>query len=243
MAAEFDHLLASAEPALASYLTGKLRLAAQPGDGAIACRDLFTPDGFDRAVAPLLARHPDTDRRAVVSLWSLYYFSTLTIAPIVLWRRLGIALPLALEDTSLIAAPDTGMAQAFGLAGTGKTVPGLTITQALAPMFENHLRPAIGFVSGHCRLSPRLLWCNAAGYIDWILRELDPGNDNAEGLELFATPRLCDGADNPFQGTIKRIPDASGEGLQSQRKVCCLRYMVPGVGGCGHTCPLPQGRQ
>lgn len=243
MTAGLDDLLASAEPALAGYLAGKLRLVAPPGDGAIACRGLFTPDGFDRAMAQLLARYPDTDRRAVVSLWSLYYFSTLTIAPIVLWRRLGIALPLALDDMSLIAEPHTGMAQAFALPGPGKTVPGLSITQALAPMIEDHLRPAIGFISGHCRLSPRLLWCNAAGYIDWILRELDPGNDEAEGLELFATPKLADGTDNPFQGSIKRIADASGNGLQSQRKVCCLRYMVPGVGGCGHTCPLPQGRQ
>lgn len=242
MAAELDDLLARAEPALAGYLAGKLRLAAPAGDGAIACRDLFTPDGFERAMAPLLARYPDTDRRAVASLWSLYYFSTLTIAPIVLWRRLGIALPLALDDMSLIAAPDTGMAQAFGLAGAGKAVPGLSIIQALAPMIEEHLKPAIGFISGHCHLSPHLLWCNAAGYIDWILRELDPGNDEAEGLELFAAPKLADGTDNPLQGAIKRVPDAGGNGLRSQRKVCCLRFMVPGVGGCGATCPLPQGR-
>lgn len=243
MTAELDDLLARAEPALAGYLAGKLRLAAPPGDGAIACRDLFTAKGFDGALVPLTARYPDTDRRAVVSLWSLYYFSTLTIAPIVLWRRLGIVLPLALDETCLVAAPDTGMAQAFAVPGTGKAVTGLTITQALAPMIEHHLRPAIAFISGHCRLSPRLLWCNAAGYIDWILRELDPGNDDAEGLELFAIPKLSDGTDNPFQGSIKRIPDANGDGLQSQRKVCCLRYLVPGVGGCGHTCPLPQGRQ
>jgi len=104
------------------------------------------------------------------------------------------------------------------------------------------LRQTIDFLSGHCRLSPRPLWCDAAGYLNWIVRELDPGNDEAEGLALFAKT-LPDGSDNPLHGLIKRLPGADGNAVLTQRKVCCLRYMVPGVGGCGETCPLPQGRQ
>lgn len=241
MTGELDDLLARAEPALAGYLTGKLRLAAPPGGEAVACRDLFTAEGFDSAVAPLLDRYPESDRRAVASLWSLYYFSTLAIAPVVLWRRLDLVLPLALDDTSMIAAPDTGLPEAFLLPHRGHVAHGLKASEALGTMVEDHLRPAIAFLSGHCRLSPRLLWCNAAGYIDWIARELDPGRDDAEGLELFAKYRLTDGTDNPLHGSIKRIPAADGS-VQSQRKVCCLRYMLPGIGGCGETCPLPQGR-
>jgi len=241
MTSGLDDLLARAEPALAGYLTGKLRLVAPPGGGAVACRELFTADGLDRALAPLLTRYPDSDRRAVASLWSLYYFSTLAIAPIVLWRRLGLVLPLALDDVRMIAAPDTGLPEAFVLSGTGTVVPGLRASEALRPLIEEHLRPAIAFMSGHCRLSPRLLWCNAAGYIDWIARALDPDNDDAEGLELFAKYPLTDGTDNPLHGSIKRMPVADGS-VQSQRKICCLRYMLPGIGGCGETCPLPQGR-
>lgn len=240
MTAELDDLLARAEPALAGHLQGKLRLAAPPGGGAVACRDLFTAEGFDKALAPLMARYPSADRRAVVSLWSLYYFSTLAIVPVILWRRLGVVLPLALDDVSMIAAPDTGLPEAFLLPDSGEVVADLRASQALRAMIEDHLRPAIAFMSGHCRLSPRLLWCNAAGYIDWIARELDPGDDAAKGLELFSPYKLANGADNPLHGSIKRI--SVGDGVQSQRKVCCLRYLVPGVGGCGATCPLPQGR-
>lgn len=240
MTGELDDLLARAEPALAGYLTGKLRLAAPPGGGVVACRDLFTAEGFDAALAPLMTRHPGSDRRAVASLWSLYYFSTLAIAPIVLWRRLGLVLPLALGDLRMIAAPDTGLPDAFVLPHRGGVAHGLEAREALGTMIEDHLRPAIAFLSGHCRLSPRLLWCNAAGYIDWIARELDPGSDDAAGLQLFGKYKLADGTDNPLHGSIKRV--SIGDSVQSQRKVCCLRYMLPGIGGCGETCPLPQGR-
>jgi ferric iron reductase protein FhuF len=237
---ELDDLLARAEPALAGHLRGKLRLAAPPGGGAIACRDLFTAERFDGALAPLMTHYPGSDRRAVASLWSLYYFSTLTIVPIILWRRLGLVLPLALDDLQLIVSEDTGLPEAFLLPDSGRVEHGLRTSEALRPMIEDHLRPAITFISGHCRLSQRLLWCNAAGYIDWIARELDPGDDNAAGLQLFGKHKLTDGTDNPLHGTIKRI--SIGDTVLSQRKVCCLRYMLPGVGGCGETCPLPQGR-
>lgn len=240
MTEELDDLLAGAEPALAGYLQGKLRLVP-PNGGAIACRDLFTAEGFDTALAPLLAQHPGSDRRAVASLWSLYYFSTLAIAPVVLWRRLGLVLPLSLDDLRLVVTPDTGLPDAFLLPHPGQVEHGLAASEALRPMIEGHLRPAITFISGHCRLSPRLLWCNAAGYIDWIARELDAGKDDAAGLQLFAPYKLTDGTDNPLHGSIRRIAAADGA-VQSQRKVCCLRYMLPGVGGCGDTCPLPQGR-
>lgn len=242
MADELDDLLAGAEPALAGYLAGKLRLAAPPGDGANPCRKLFTPEGFDNALAPLKARYPDTDRRAAVSLWSLYYFSTLSIAPVVLWRRLGIVLPLALDDVLLMASPDSGLPRAFVLSTAGKSQPGISTFDALGALIDGHLRPAIDFMSGHCRLSPRLLWCNAAGYLNWIVRELDPGNDEAESLSLFA-PRCPDGSANPLHGLIRREAGTEGCAPLTRRKVCCLRYMVPGVGGCGETCPLPQGRE
>ncbi|MBS1165685.1 MAG: TonB-dependent siderophore receptor [Proteobacteria bacterium] len=71
-------------------------------------------------------------------------------------------------------------------------------------------------------------------YVDSAADYLDKGTSDH---------KLADGTDNPLQGLIKRIPDAGGTSLQSQRKVCCLRYLVPGVGGCGATCPLPQGRR
>jgi ferric iron reductase protein FhuF len=241
MTGELDDLLARAEPALAGYLRDKLRLAVPPDGGAIACRELFTAERFDGALAPLMARYPGSDRRAVASLWSLYYFSTLVIVPIILWRRLGLVLPLALDELQLIVSPETGLPEAFLLPHRGSVIHGLTASEALGTMIEDHLRPAIAFISGHSRLSPRLLWCNTAGYIDWIARELDPGRDDAAGLELFGKYKLTDGTDNPLHGSIKRISTADGTML-SQRKVCCLRYMLPGIGGCGETCPLPQGR-
>ncbi|QRM54193.1 siderophore-iron reductase FhuF [Sinorhizobium sp. BG8] len=93
-----------------------------------------------------------------------------------------------------------------------------------------------------CGVSQRLLWNNAAAYLSWIVGEIEVfgGAQSPCGKCLMENECWSDGKRNPLYGTI-RTCEKDGNCF-SCRKVCCLRYALPGVCGCGNLCPLPQGR-
>jgi ferric iron reductase protein FhuF len=41
-------------------------------------------------------------------------------------------------------------------------------------------------------------------------------------------------------GSVRRVEE-DGQMIQ-RRKLCCLRYMLPGVASCGNRCALPSQR-
>jgi len=238
-----DRLIGEAVPDLAVLLQGKFRLAADPGDETFSCSDLFEPAHFDDLIDRLALSYPDADRRAVTSMWTLYYFSLLTIVPIVLWQRKRHILPLDMGTMSVVVSKASGLPEAFLLPSAGIAAAGSTVFEALDAMVNRHMAPAIAFLKSHCRVSVRMLWCNAAGYMDWVLRELSPAGGEGSGFELFTEPKLAGGEPNPFWGTISRIPDPENQAAEiSRRKVCCLRYRLPQVGGCGAACPIREGQ-
>lgn len=237
---QIDRLLAEIAPE-APYLQGKFLVKTGDRANAVSVASLFASGSFDEILARLSQRHGSADRRALVSYWTLYYFSTLSITPILLWQRAGLVLPLALEQTSVILSTETGLPEAFVLENAGKVHDRPEVGDALRDMLE-HLTQAIAFLSESYGVSSRLLWSNAAGYMDWVMRELSQGNDAPSGLELFERAVLANGAPNPLRGLITRVPHPETGAPISRRKVCCLRYLVPGVSGCGMVCPIPSGR-
>ncbi|MBE7220681.1 MAG: (2Fe-2S)-binding protein, partial [Caulobacteraceae bacterium] len=38
---------------------------------------------------------------------------------------------------------------------------------------------------------------------------------------------------------LPHLKDAAREARPAPRRVCCLRYRIPGVGRCAGSCPLP----
>ncbi|MEX5712374.1 (2Fe-2S)-binding protein [Parafrankia sp. FMc6] len=99
---------------------------------------------------------------------------------------------------------------------------------------EGHLRPYFTALRGETRLTPRLLWGNAASALVGSTRVL-AASGAAEvtrvAAALLATP--------PLAGTTVHAVTADG-GLAVAsvvRRSCCLFYRVPGGGTCGD-CPL-----
>ena len=89
-----------------------------------------------------------------------------------------------------------------------------------------------------------MLWSNVAVYADWVIRELGaamPERRDA-ALALLDSKTWPDGTSNPLYGWVRQetAPDGS---CFSQRRICCLRYILPGVPGCGMICPIPAGRE
>lgn len=200
----------------------------------------FAGDGFERAIDLYSEASSGTDRRAVVSMWSLYYFSGLTI-PYLLARRLARqCLPVAFADMT-IALADNGLPRAFGVRNGGKTATeGSDSFDAVSPLLEAHLCEAVAQLKT-CGISAKLCWNNAAVYIDYALRLTDHSRPASDvDLPLFVRGCLPDGGVNPFCGCVQYLEE-DGERV-ARRKVCCLRYMLPGIPSCGKLCALPSQR-
>ncbi|MFB2552035.1 siderophore-iron reductase FhuF [Ensifer soli] len=242
---DFDRLLAEATGEKYIYCKGAFRLAPPEGTDCLDCTALLDAAAFHALIDRFAAGHgPAADRRAVVSLWTLYYFSTLTIAATVAWLEMRRRLPLALDEMKVCLDPTTGAPRAFVLSSPGSVEPGLSIEEGLHGLFRHHAEPLVGAIAASCGVSRKLLWGNVAAYVVWIVGEAGRLTDPRlalEGAALVDPPHWSDGWKNPLSGAIRMERDSTGAAC-ARRRVCCLRYALPAVGGCGESCPLPQGR-
>jgi ferric iron reductase protein FhuF len=233
-------------PSLAPCFTGtflqfKNRLAL-PGEytSSVPGRDLFDADIKERLVSRFAETHPGGDRRAIVSMWTQWHFGALiiptTAAILFLDRDLPIELDrvrIALHEggqTAAIILPDEGAPRATEISGR------------FSRLFLGHVEPLISNFAAQFRISPRMLWNNAADIFEWTLRQAeDAGKADAaileEGLELLLSRHGWNGVANPMLGLV-RYSQKDGR-QERRRKVCCLRYLLPGVECCGGICPLP----
>jgi len=225
-----------------SYCRGKL-LSAPPQTGIVVpCRDLCDRAIFDEVIGRYAQKFPGSDRRAIVSMWTLYYFSMLTIAPSVHMFVHRIGLPLEIDRLSLVCNEHTGEPEAFVMSER----PEATTDPAaeLHWLMRGHVEPVIAAIAANAAVAPKLLWNNVAAYLSWILKEIahrhEPGLVEG-GMALMEEATWPCGGRNPMFGMIRIARQQCGLEF-ARRKVCCLRYNLPGVGGCGEACPLPDGR-
>ncbi|WGF87718.1 siderophore-iron reductase FhuF [Marinivivus vitaminiproducens] len=205
----------------------------------------FADGAFERAIATFAAVYPQADRRSVVSMWSMYYFSCLTLPCLAAALGSGHRLPVDLEETSL-ALGEHGLPTAFGLARDAAPIADGDGDARFAPLFARHLRPVVDVMARKGGISAKLAWCNVAAYVDYgvhlaCARPNLPERERRCALALVGDKTAPDGLPNPLFGAIRRVEE-NGETVR-RRKVCCLRYMLPGIEGCGSLCALPSVRQ
>ncbi|MXQ14250.1 siderophore-iron reductase FhuF [Microvirga makkahensis] len=215
---------------------------ALPGEhpSSIPCRDLLDAGVTEGLMDRFAEVHPGGDRRALVSMWAQWHFGALiiptTAAIVFLDRDLPVALDqvsIALHEggqTAAIVLPDDGASQRAG--GTNR----------FARLFSGHVEPLIRHLADRFRVSPRMLWNNAADIFEWTLQQAradDRANPAAldEGRGLLESRASADGQGSPMGGLIKYLPHEN-ERIR-RRKLCCLRYLLPGVECCGGICPTP----
>jgi ferric iron reductase protein FhuF len=222
------------------YLAGKFFLSAPDDKIATPLAALLDEACFDALIAAFAQQHPTVDRRAVTSLWSLYFLSTSAIGVMVAAIAYRVRLPMALDGVFLLhdrSGSPQGLLLPHG--GVRSVEPvGVEMLQALV---RDHCAPLVEAIARGQKVSKRMLWNNLIVYLDWAIREI--GAHIGEGaigdvMAALHAPQFADATKNPLHGLLRR-DECSGEPL---RKVCCLRYCVPGIGGCGGLCPLPEGR-
>lgn len=234
-------LLSAAFAGPHAWCNEKMMLSETLSDG-IGLPEFFGFGAFDEALKTYAEATGGTDRRAVASMWSLYYFSCLTIPYIVAGVLGRQALPVAFEEMTVAISAD-GLPRAFGVATTGgwQDRGKEEIFSVLRPLVDDHLAKVVTHFKSAGGISPKLAWNNAAVYIDYALRTAgtEPLNDQAEAMVGLRS--MPDGAPNPFYDCLRYEED---DGTRvCRRKICCLRYLLPGVPNCGSLCALPSQRR
>jgi len=224
---------------------GEKMMLSSELEGGVPLSVFFGSGGFSAALDTYASAHGGTDRRAVASMWSLYYFSMLTI-PYIVARRADHVLPVAAGDMTIALAED-GLPRALGLAREGdwNEGSGADLLAFVMPLVSQHLAEIIVPLKSVGGIAPKLAWNNAAVYIDYAFnateRERPPDGDAWASRALFSQTHLPDGSANPFLGCLRHELD--GEETVCRRKICCLRYLLPGIPSCGELCALPAQRK
>ncbi|WP_019905844.1 siderophore-iron reductase FhuF [Methylobacterium sp. 77] len=238
-----DRLAALVPPSLAAF---GCRIAATPSRpearplSILASKAAFdgVVDGFGRALGEggsggAGQGFETADRRALVSLWTQYYLPALIIPYFTALSRLGRALPIGFDRVGF-ELDEAGIVSRFIVAEAdsrdAEPEPGLD------PLIEGHLRPFFDLCHGHYGLSRRVLWCNAGVTADFALRELSIGTAAMVPVQFRVEACLgrC-GADAFGRCPLAR---AFSVGEERRRRVCCMRYKLPGVPSCGALCPV-----
>lgn len=213
--------------------------------GFVPASDLLRPDVLHEMLDAFGRLYPDADRRAIASLWSQWYFGTLIVPAAAASLMLYQVLPLRIERVGFRLDSERNHPVGFRLDGVPDPAPGADAFTLLEDLVWRHLDPLIDEIARAGRVSRRLLWSNAGGYLEWAVRQVErrPGGcaAAAAGDLLLKSKSWPDGRSNPLLEPVRYVWKEGAE--TRRRRVCCLRYLLPGVAGCGEACPLAKVRR
>lgn len=235
-------------PSLAPCFTGPFQWykdgLALPGEHptVVSGRDLLDGDIADELLRHYAKAYPGADRRAIVSMWTQWHFGILIVPATAAILLLDRELPLELDHVS-IALNEEGRTATVVLPDDGRAECAGTVNR-FSRLFEGHIKPLVEHFSDHFRVSRRLLWTNAATTFQWALEQAEALNPSpaamSEGRALLECRTDAKGRPHPMHGVVLCCEDEGK--LVQKRKVCCLRYLLPGFEDCGSVCPLPEAK-
>ncbi|RXT57160.1 siderophore-iron reductase FhuF [Bosea sp. Tri-44] len=225
-------------PEALAWYTDKLVLSGE-GREVVSGPDLLT-GAADRLMARFAVLYPNSDRRALVSMWTQWHFGALIIPATVAILLCDRDLPLELDRIAVVPQ-EAGLTSAIVISDEGGSrVDG---SDPFARLFDGHVAPLISHLAGQFRVSPRLLWANAAAIFEWSLQQLPAELADTQTLAAarlrLERPLEPVGRRNPMFEAV-RYPVEQGAPVR-RRKLCCLRYLLAGVEDCGSLCPLHAG--
>lgn len=217
---------------------------ALPGEheSSIAACDLLDGGCIEEILHRYAGTYPGADRRAIVSMWTQWHFGILIVPATAAILLLERELPLSLEHVK-VALSEEGRTAAIVVPDEGKRWTGAQ--GRFSSVFEGHIEPLVEHFSETFRVSRRLLWTNAAAAFEWALQQAEPLHPCreavSEGRAWLERRTMAGGRPNPMYGAV--LPCGQDGEAQRRRKVCCLRYLLPGFEDCGSLCPLPPGKR
>lgn len=211
---------------------------------AIAGRDFLNPQTLEALMARFRPEFVGEDPRGLASLWSGNYFVRLIPPVVSAALLLNRRLPLDMEQLAIVVDA-AGVPVAFRLADHGEEFPATPPNpfERFHHLIEDNLAPFIQALSASSGLPAKVLWSNAGNYFEWTLGQLAMRVESpavlADGEALLKARLTPDGRRNPLHEPIRYVEVAEPCGelrLWRQRRLCCIRYLLPGVGLCPN-CP------
>ncbi|TDX23335.1 ferric iron reductase protein FhuF [Modicisalibacter xianhensis] len=241
-------------PSLSALFQGPLAvfhdrvlLTPQAQGDVVPVQHLFTPRGLDDvldryagAFTTPVYRRPD--RRALVSQWSKYFLAQVVYVPVAANLLLDRRLPVAF-DTLGVQLDELGLVERLVIPHEGEhiSVPKGDVEARLRPLMEGLLWPVIVSMTAHTGIGSKALWSNVGHYYAYLIGLLQdlpaPPPSVDDGARLMGLSCFADGERNPLYRPVRHVENADGQ-VESLRRVCCIRYKLPGLDYCGN-CPLP----
>lgn len=191
---------------------------------------------------------PANDLRAVASVWSLGYLWTLLPAAVVPLSLLGHSFPLRADQMSVQLDIHDNPSR-FYIISEGHSTPERPTKARYEALLLHHLQPLFESITKLTGLPRKVLWGNAARYLEVILDQaslLDNCNQRLlnDRSALLQTPLWPDGSHNPLyakQREVMLCANGNCESVKLHRR-CCLNFRLPNEIYCA-ACPLaPQFR-
>ncbi|MGG1943983.1 siderophore-iron reductase FhuF [Trinickia sp. NRRL B-1857] len=180
--------------------------------------------------------------RALLSQWSKFYFRL--AAPAAIAAAVTLRRPLEMPADRCTVALADGMPVALYLPSDALSA----MTNEPAPRYRSfvhaHLRVVVDILAELAHIAPRVLWGNVGNLIDALL---DAYCDDADGEQasrdaawIFGSPCLVEDERNPLRESVRPMTPRSAllPTPFRARRVCCLRYEIPGERQLCASCPL-----
>lgn len=241
-------------PTLSSLFQGpfaalhdRVLLTQQAQGEVVAARQLCSPDGLDQvldryAVSFMTSAYRRPDRRALMSQWSKCFLSQTVYVPVAANLLLDRQLPMTLDEVG-VQLDEQGLVDRLVVPHEGQLVAAAQrdAEARLRPLMDDLLWPVIDAMAGHTGIAPKALWSNVGHYYEYLIGQLQGLSSYPEAVDegerLMTLHCFADGRRNPLYQPIRYVEESGGD-MQRLRRVCCVRYKLPGLDYCGN-CPLP----
>lgn len=193
--------------------------------------------GLLDAMVKLYGGERETHARALLSQWTKYYFGFAATAGFVsaaLLRR-----PLAMSPDKTYVVLRDGLPVAAYFEHDALQPVECDPARRYAPLVD-HLNAVIETLCAMTRIAPRVLWSNAGNLLDYLFEQCAPQFDLTDDIAWLFGPIAADGEANPLRLPVRPAKPraASLPNPFSARRVCCVRYEIPGETQLCGRCPL-----
>lgn len=234
--------------ALSAVFAGPLASVPRPVWGAPAAgrsptfRELRDPEDMAAIQDLFSATYSHGDRRAVASMWSKWFFNA--VMPTVLGLLMVERRTCSADESAVgVTLDSTGCPERLWIREPGDVDTADTVATGLERLARDRLAMVVDTLARVSGASRNVFWSNAGNSLEYLVGEMarHPAvtPDVLEQAQSFLEcRRFADGQRNPLFRPVRyrRAPDGHGE-VERQRRVCCIRYLLPETAYCGN-CPL-----
>lgn len=235
-----------ADTPFAAYVEGVwLGVPAETSDDTTQVRVPLTQLATQRAAIldAMTLRYggdPERHARALLSQWSKYYFRL--AVPAALVSAIALQRPLDMAPTRCVLSLREGMPEALYLPHDALHERNDDPARRYASLVDEHLRGVTDTLAGMTKIAPRVLWSNVGNLLDTLFEQCAamPGAAR-DAAWLFESRALFDGDEaNPLRAPVRAVTPRSPllPTPFRARRVCCVRYEIPGENQLCASCPL-----